>query len=61
MNNKKKIVLGVRFDEETYRLIEQVAEAQGLDKSDFVRRAVRKELARLSFLSKEQKKALEVS
>jgi len=59
--NRLNRVLGIRFDEETYRLIELVAESQGIDKSDFVRRAVRKELARLSFLPEEQKKALEVS
>ena len=61
MKNKLCKILGVRFDEETYELVELIAESQGIDKSDFVRRAVRKELARLSFLTEEQKKALEVS
>lgn len=53
-------VVGVRVDQETDSLVEKVAEAQGIGKADFVRNSVRRELARLSFLSEEEKKALEV-
>ena len=42
-------------------LLKKVSKDRGEDVSDFVRRAVYKELASLSFLSDEQKKALEVS
>ncbi len=38
--------------------MDKVCNARGEDLSDFVRRAIRKELASLSFLSDEQKKAL---
>ncbi len=39
-------------------LLKKVCKARGEDLSDFVRRAIYKELADLSFLPKEQKKAL---
>jgi len=39
-------------------LLKKVCKARGEDLSDFVRRAIYKELAILSFLPKEQKKAL---
>ncbi len=39
-------------------LMDQVCKARGEDLSDFVRRSIRKELASLSFLSEDQKKAL---
>jgi hypothetical protein len=42
-------------------LLKKVSKDRGEDVSDFVRRAVYKELASLSFLSDEQKKALGVS
>jgi hypothetical protein len=60
MKNKLTEVVGVRFDEETYNLIVKVSQAQGIDLSDFIRRTTRRELARLSFLPEEEKKALEV-
>jgi len=53
-------LVGVRVKPELKKLLEKVCEARGEDVSDFVRRAVLKELARLSFLSEDQKKALGV-
>jgi hypothetical protein len=40
------------------KLLEKVCRARGEDISDFIRRAIRKELATLSFLPAEDKKAL---
>jgi Arc/MetJ-type ribon-helix-helix transcriptional regulator len=48
----------VKFPEEDLKLIKKVAEARRESVSDFVRKAVRKELAELCFLPKEKKKAL---
>jgi hypothetical protein len=41
-------------------LLERVCRDRGEDISDFVRRAIKKELAKLSYLSLEEKKALGV-
>ena len=41
-----------------HQVIEEVCKARGEDVSDFVRRAIKMELARLSFLTPEEKKAL---
>jgi len=57
LTNLAKVV-GVRVTEELYSLLRIVCEARGEDVSDFIRRAVLKELASLSFLSVDQKKAL---
>ena len=46
----------VRFDPKVKELARNVAQARGEDLSDLVRRAVKMELARLSFLSVEEKK-----
>jgi hypothetical protein len=43
---------------EDIQLLKKVCEARGEDLSDFVRRAVKMELARLSYLNDEEKKAL---
>jgi len=52
--------IGVRIPQEDKTLLEKVCKARGEDLSDFVRRSIRKELASLSFLSAEEKKALGV-
>ena len=52
------LTIGVRISEEDRDLLDQVCKARGEDLSDFVRRSIRKELASLSFLSDDQKKAL---
>ncbi len=55
-----KPVIFARMTQEEVELLKQVAKARGEDLSDFVRRAVKMELARLSFLGPEEKKALGV-
>lgn len=50
--------IGVKFTESDAKLVKSVAVARGENVSDFVRRSVRKELARLSYLSVEDRKAL---
>jgi hypothetical protein len=57
LSHLKKVV-GVRVTEDLYSKLSTVSEARGEDVSDFVRRAILKELASLGFLSEEQKKAL---
>jgi hypothetical protein len=52
--------IGVRIPQEDKALLEKVCKARGEDVSDFVRRSIKKELASLSFLSAEEKKALGV-
>jgi uncharacterized protein (DUF1778 family) len=51
-------MIGVRMPSEHIDLIKRVCKARGEDLSDFVRRAIYKELADLNFLPEEQKKAL---
>jgi uncharacterized protein (DUF1778 family) len=53
-----KPVVFARMTQEEVELLKRVASARGEDLSDFVRRAVKMELARLSFLSCDEKKAL---
>ena len=59
LNNTNKII-SVRFQTTDATLIKQVAGSRGEDVSDFIRLSVRRELARLSYLSVDEKKALEV-
>lgn len=59
MNNENKIV-AVRFSVSDIKLFKKIAKNRVQDVSDFVRLLVKKELARLSFLSAGEKKALEV-
>jgi len=54
-------VVFARMPKKDVELLKRVSKARGEDLSDFVRRAIYKELADLSFLSEEQKKALGVS
>lgn len=51
-------VVGLRMKEEDIVLLKRVCQARGENISNFVRRAVKMELGRLSFLSDEEKKAL---
>jgi len=53
-------IVFARMSAEDIELLKKVCKARGEDLSDFVRRSVRKELARLNYLSEEEKKALEV-
>ena len=50
--------IGVRLEPKDKELLEKVCKARGEDISDFIRRAVRKELASLSFYPEDVKKAL---
>ena len=59
MPNLVKVV-GVRVTEDLYSKLRTVSEARGEDVSDFIRRAILKELAYLSYLSEDQEKALGV-
>jgi len=60
MANKTKH-LGFRFPLSDANLLQNVCKSRGEDVSDFVRRATKIELARLSYLSSEEKKALGVA
>jgi uncharacterized protein (DUF1778 family) len=51
-------IIGVRITTEDRKLLDKICKARGEDVSDFVRRSIRKELASLSFLPAEDKKAL---
>jgi len=56
MNMGRKIVIGVRFDLETAKILEEVSKMLGIDKSDFIRMSVREKLAEMSFLDEKTKK-----
>ena len=51
-------VIFARMPKEEIELIKKIAKARGEDLSDFVRRAIYRELASLGFLSEDQRKAL---
>lgn len=60
MKNLEKVV-GVRVTKDLYSKLKTVSHARGEDMSDFLRRALLKELASLSFLPENQKKALGIN
>jgi hypothetical protein len=51
-------IVGVRLSSEDRKLLDKVTQARGEDKSDFIRRSIKKELAVLGFLSLDDRKAL---
>jgi len=53
--------IGIRVTEQLYQLLNKVCNNRGEDVAGFIRRTVLKELAELSYLSAEQKKALGVA
>jgi hypothetical protein len=53
-----KPIVFARMDQDLVDLIKKICRLRGEDLSDFVRRAVKLELARLSYLSEDEKKAL---
>jgi metal-responsive CopG/Arc/MetJ family transcriptional regulator len=59
MSGKKKYV-AFRDEQEIINLIDAVVADKGIDRSDFIREAIRKRLADLSFFSEKTKKALGV-
>ena len=54
-------VVTVRFTKRIRELVRQVAQAKGVDESDVIREAVHRQLASLSFLTDNEKKALGVA
>jgi len=52
--------IDVRIPDGDKELVEKVCRARGEGVSSFVRRAVRRELGRLNFLTDEEKKALSI-
>ena len=52
--------VGFRMTVKDIELFNRIAKSRGEDMSDFVRRAIRTEFARLSYLPEEEKKALGV-
>ena len=52
--------IGLRINSQDRKLLEKVCQARGEQISDFVRRAIKKELASFSFYDDEVKKALGV-
>jgi predicted DNA-binding protein len=61
LNSNLERTIGVRVSEQLYELLGKVCNNRGEDVAGFVRRAILRELAELSFLPDEQKKALGVS
>jgi len=59
-DNGRLETVSVRFTRRIRELIKQVADARGSDESTVIRQAVHQELARLSFLTDAEKKALGV-
>jgi len=58
VNSVKVCLVGAKFVERDAELIRNVAKMRGGCVSDFIRYAILKELARLSYLSEEETKAL---
>jgi len=54
----RQVKLALWIDAKLKELLRKISEARGEDMSDFVRRAIKRELARLGFLPEEEKKAL---
>ena len=51
-------LISFRIDGKDLLSIKKICQLRGENQSDFIRRSVKKELARLSYLSDEEKKAL---
>ena len=54
----KNKIIAARFLQKDAQLIKEVCRARGEDVSNFVRRAIKRELARMGYLSESEKKAL---
>jgi len=59
-NNDLSENLSLRISRRDKELLEKICKARGEDPSDFIRRAMRKEFAVLSYLPDDEKKALGV-
>jgi len=60
-NNYDNKIIGTRFSGADAELIQLICDARKEDTSSFIRRAVRREFARLGFMSETEKKALGMS
>ncbi|MGP8069016.1 MAG: ribbon-helix-helix protein, CopG family [Candidatus Bathyarchaeia archaeon] len=60
MDDTRNSRIGVRLPSSDTALLKRICRSRGEDLSDFVRRAIRTELAKLSFLKPLDKKALGV-
>jgi thymidylate synthase ThyX len=58
---EKTVTISLLIPEKINELLEHVVLARGEDKSSFIRRSIYTELARLSFLPEETKKALGIN
>lgn len=56
----RDIIISTRFSSSDANLLKEIAKNRGQDVSDFIRFSVKRELARLSFLSDKEMKALEI-
>jgi uncharacterized protein (DUF1778 family) len=54
----RKSLIGVRLDTSDAKLMRKICKSRGEDLSDFVRRAIRTEMAKLDFLKPADKQAL---
>jgi hypothetical protein len=59
--SRKEKYVAFREQERIIGLLDQVVADKGIDRSDFIREAVRRRLADLSFFTAEQKKSLGLS
>ena len=53
-------LINIKIPKKDGNLIDEACEKRGEDRSSFIRRAYKRELAKLGLLSKEEKEALEV-
>jgi len=60
MSKFKRESITFKLEEADRQLLEKVCRARGESLSSFVRRALRREFARLGFLSQDEMKALEI-
>ena len=58
MSKTHKERLGAKFENSTAQTLKNFCKARGENYSSFIRKAVKKELARYSYFSDEEKKAL---
>jgi hypothetical protein len=58
MTQEKTKQIGIRIGKEDVRLLRRICKRRGEDLSDFVRRAIRTEMAKLDYLTAADKKAL---
>lgn len=63
MNKKQteNLIIGCKIDKELKELLNKVVELRGEDLSSFIRRAIKKELLELGYLTELESKALGVN